>query len=225
MKKENFPIFNIIKENEIIKTWLCDSYHITKEMSLTEHGLKHAEFVSQRALEIAKKLNLDKRIQDLSLSSAYTHDVGNFLSRTYHHYFGSMLLFDILKEEINIKDLTIIMQAVANHDKEDMKLVHPVSAITIIADKSDVRRERVLEKDIKKIKEDIHDRVNYATIENKLSVNFSNKTITLKLKIDTNVCPIMEYFEIFTSRMNYCRLSAEYLGCHFSLIINNFKLL
>ncbi len=225
MKEELFPIFNSIKENEIIKTWLCNAYHITKEMSLTEHGLKHAEFVSQRALEIAKKLNLDKRIQDLSLSSAYTHDIGNFLSRTYHHYFGSMLLFDILKETVNIKDLTIIMQAVANHDKEDMKLVHPVSAITIIADKSDVRRERVLENDIKKIKEDIHDRVNYATIENKLSVDFSNKTITLKLKIDTNVCPIMEYFEIFTSRMNYCRLSAEYLGCHFSLIINNFKLL
>jgi uncharacterized protein len=225
MKQENFPMFNIIKENEIIKTWLCNSYHITKEMSLTEHGLKHAEFVSQRALEIAKKLNLDKRNQDLSLSAAYTHDIGNFLSRTYHHYFGSMLLFDILKDKINIKDLTIIMQAVANHDKEDMKLVHPVSAITIIADKSDVRRERVLEHDIKKIKEDIHDRVNYATIDNKLTIDFSNKTITLKLKIDTNVCPIMEYFEIFTARMNYCRLSAEYLGYHFSLIINNFKLL
>ncbi|MDD3808526.1 MAG: HD domain-containing protein [Candidatus Pacebacteria bacterium] len=192
---------------------------------MTEHGLKHAEFVSLRALEIAKKLNLDKRNQDLSLSAAYTHDIGNFLSRTYHHYFGSLLLFDILKDKINIKDLTIIMQAVANHDKEDMKLVHPVSAITIIADKSDVRRERVLENDMKKIKEDIHDRVNYATIDNKLTVDFSNKTITLKLKIDTNVCPIMEYFEIFTARMNYCRLSAEYLGYHFSLIINNFKLL
>ena len=225
MKQENFPIFNIIKENEIIKTWLCNAYHITKEMSLTEHGLKHAEFVSLRALEIAKKLNLDKRNQDLSLSAAYTHDIGNFLSRTYHHYFGSLLLFDILKDKINIKDLTIIMQAVANHDKEDMKLVHPVSAITIIADKSDVRRERVLEHDMKKIKEDIHDRVNYATIDNKLTVDFSNKTIILKLKIDTNVCPIMEYFEIFTVRMNYCRLSAEYLGYHFSLIINNFKLL
>jgi len=225
MKQENFPIFNIIKENEIIKTWLCNAYHITKEMSLTEHGLKHAEFVSLRALEIAKKLNLDKRNQDLSLSAAYTHDIGNFLSRTYHHYFGSLLLFDILKDKINIKDLTIIMQAVANHDKEDMKLVHPVSAITIIADKSDVRRERVLEHDMKKIKEDIHDRVNYATIDNKLTVDFSNKTITLKLKIDTSVCPIMEYFEIFTVRMNYCRLSAEYLGYHFSLIINNFKLL
>jgi len=194
-------------------------------MSLTEHGLKHAEFVSLRALDIAKGIGLNAKNQDLVLSASYTHDIGNFLSRTYHHYFGSMLLFDILREKIDIKDLTIIMQAIANHDKEDMKLVHPVAAITVIADKSDVRRERVLETDLKKIQEDIHDRVNYSTIENKLTVNSQKKTITLKLKIDTNVCPVMEYFEIFTSRMNYCRISAEYLGYHFSLIINDFKLL
>lgn len=194
-------------------------------MSLTEHGLKHAEFVSLRALDIAKGIGLNAKNQDLVLSASYTHDIGNFLSRTYHHYFGSMLLFDILREKIDIKDLTIIMQAIANHDKEDMKLVHPVAAITVIADKTDVRRERVLETDLKKIQEDIHDRVNYSTIENKLTVNSQKKTITLKLKIDTNVCPVMEYFEIFTSRMNYCRISAEYLGYHFSLIINDFKLL
>jgi hypothetical protein len=194
-------------------------------MSLTEHGLKHAEFVSNRALEIGQGIGFNLRNQDLVLSASYTHDIGNFLSRTYHHYFGSMLLFDIFKDKIDIKDLTIIMQAIANHDKEDMKLVHPVSAVVIIADKSDVRRERVLESDIEKIKTDIHDRVNYATIENKMIINSQKKTITLKLKIDTNVCPIMEYFEIFTSRMNYCRLSAEYLKYHFSLIINDFKLL
>jgi len=194
-------------------------------MSLTEHGLKHAEFVSSRALEIAKNINLNNKHQDLILAASYTHDVGNFLSRTYHHYLGSMFLFEIFKDKIDIQDLTIIMQAVANHDKEEMKLVHPVSAVVVIADKSDVRRERVLEKDIQKIQTDIHDRVNYATIENKLLINKDKKIITLKLKIDTKVCPIMEYFEIFTMRMNYCRLSAEYLGYHFSLIINDFKLL
>ena len=226
MKQENvYPIFEQIKSNDIISSWLRNAYFITKEMSLTEHGLKHAEFVSSRALEIAKGIGLNAKNQDLVLSASYTHDIGNFLSRTYHHYFGSMLLFDILREKIDIKDLTIIMQAVANHDKEDMKLVHPVAAITVIADKSDVHRERVLETDLEKIQEDIHDRVNYSTIENKLTINSQKKTITLKLKIDTNVCPVMEYFEIFTSRMNYCRISAEYLGYHFSLIINDFKLL
>lgn len=224
-EKNEFPIFNLIKENDIIGTWLRNSYFITKEMSLTEHGLKHAEFVSERALEIAKKIDLNNKNQDLVLTAAYTHDIGNFLSRTYHHYLGSMFLFEIFKDKVDIQDLTIIMQAVANHDKEEMKLVHPVSAIVVIADKSDVRRERVLEKDTEKIKTDIHDRVNYATIENQMIISADKKIITLKLKIDTKVCPIMEYFEIFTMRMNYCRLSAEYLGYHFSLIINDFKLL
>ena len=227
MKKETtiYPIFELIKNNEIISAWIRNSYFITKEMSLTEHGLKHAEFISTRSLEIAKAIGLNTKNQDLVLSASYCHDIGNFLSRTYHHYFGSILIFDIFKDKIDIKDLTIIMQAIANHDKEDMKLVHPVAAIVIIADKSDVRRERVLETDIKKIKTDIHDRVNYATIENKMTVDDKKKTITLKLKIDTQFCSIMEYFEIFTDRMNYCRLSAEYLGYHFGLIINDFKLL
>lgn len=223
--ENDFPIFTLVKQNEMVLTWLRDSYYITKKMSYTEHGLKHADFVSQRALEIAEAMGLSKHTQDLSMTASLCHDMGNFLSRTYHHYYGSLLFFDIFKGQIDIKDLTVLMQAIANHDKEDMKLVHPVSAITIIADKSDVRRERVLEKNIQKIKEDIHDRVNYATIENQLVVDKNKKTITLKLKIDTEFCEVMEYFEIFISRMNYCRLSAEYLGYNFSLVINNFKLL
>lgn len=222
---KNFPIFSLVKQNPIILNWLRDSYYITKKMSYTEHGLKHANFVSNRALEISSKIGLSIHIQDLCLTAALCHDVGNFLSRTYHHYYGSILFFNIFQNQIDIKDLTILMQAIANHDKEDMKLAHPVSAITIIADKSDVRRERVLEKNLEKIKTDIHDRVNYATIENILNVDSKKKNIILKLKIDTKICKVMEYFEIFTDRMNYCRLSAEYLGYNFSLVINDFKLL
>ncbi len=222
---KDFPIFTLVKQNPIVLTWLSNSYFITKKMSYTEHGRKHADFVAHRALKISEEMGLSKHLQDLCLTAALCHDVGNFLSRTYHHYYGSILFFNIFQNQIPIKDLTILMQAIANHDKEDMKLVHPVSAITIIVDKSDVRRDRVLEKDIIKIKEDIHDRVNYATIGNELMVNKNKKTITLKLKIDTKICKVMEYFEIFIDRMNYCRLSAEYLGYKFSLIINDFKLL
>ena len=166
-------------------------------MSYTEHGLKHADFVSQRALEIAEVMGLSKHTQDLSMTASLCHDMGNFLSRTYHHYYGSLLFFDIFKGQIDIKDLTVLMQAIANHDKEDMKLVRPVSAITIIADKSDVRRERVLEKNIQKIKEDIHDRVNYAVNDNDLSINQKTKEINLKLTIDTTWVDPLDYFQIF----------------------------
>jgi hypothetical protein len=117
------------------------------------------------------------------------------------------------------------MEAISNHDDEEMKFTNPVSAITVLADKSDVRRSRVITKKLDLIKRDIHDRVNYATEFSRLKIDKKNKNITLTLKIDSNFVPIMEYFEIFTHRMVYCRKAAKYLNFNFRLIINNFKLL
>lgn len=222
---QDLPIFTLVQKNPMIITWLKSSYFVTKEMAFTEHGFDHAEFVSKRALHIASHLGLSKHEQDLSVAASFCHDVGNFLSRTNHHYFGSILFFNIFQNEIDSKDLTILMQSIANHDKEDMKFTHPSAAITVIADKSDVRRDRVLEGDMQKIKESIHYRVNYATVKNKLLIDNKKKKITLELKIDKNYCEVMEYFEIFTGRMNYCRIAAKYLGYSFNLVINNFKLL
>ncbi len=222
---ENFPIFTQVKENPIVLSWLKKSYFVTKKMDFTEHGFNHAEFVAKRAKYISSSLGLSKYNQDLSMTGALCHDIGNFLSRTHHHYFGSILFFNIFQNKIKIEDLTILMQVIANHDKEGMKFTHPASAITVIADKSDVRRERVLENDLEKIKESIHYRVNYATVDNELLIDKKKKTITLKLKIDKKFCRVMEYFEIFMDRMNYCRIAAEYLGYDFKLVINDFKLL
>ena len=117
------------------------------------------------------------------------------------------------------------MQAISFHDRSEMILAHPVSAVTIIADKSDVRRSRVLERKMQKIRSDIHDRVNYATKKSRLKINRGRKNITLILKIDTNFVPVIEYFEIFTDRMVYCRKAANFLNYKFGLVINNFKLL
>ena len=119
------------------------------------------------------------------------------------------------------------MQAIANHDKkkEDMNFASPVSAVVVLADKSDVHRSRVTAEVIEEIKADIHDRVNYATKLSQLKIDKGKKRITLTLKIDTNFVPIMEYFEIFTKRMVFCRKAAEYLGYDFGLVINKFRLL
>ena len=97
--------------------------------------------------------------------------------------------------------------------------------MAVLADKSDVHRSRVTVKKMKKIKDDIHDRVNYATNQSFINADRKKKTITLTLKIDTKFVPVMEYFEIFTDRMVYCRQAAKYLGYKFHLIINRFKLL
>ena len=223
--KKNYPLFSEVKQNPIVLNWLKGSYFVTKKMDFTEHGFNHAEFVAKRAEYISSSIGLSRHNQDLSITASLCHDIGNFLSRTHHHYFGSILFFNIFQNTIDIKDLTILMQAIANHDKEEMKFTHPAQAITVIADKSDVRRQRVLESDLEKIKESIHYRVNYSTIENKLLVDKKKKTITLKLKVDKKFSKVMEYFEIFTERMNYCRVAAEYLGYKFNLVINDFKLL
>jgi hypothetical protein len=151
--------------------------------------------------------------------------MGNFLSRSNHNYFGALLFHQVFNNNFEPEEMAIIMQAIANHDKGDMTLTNKVSAITILADKSDVRRSRVITKNMEEIKSDIHDRVNYATKESKVEVDNKNKRIDLILKIDTNFVPIMEYFEIFTDRMVYCRIAAEFLGYNFGLVINDFKLL
>jgi len=117
------------------------------------------------------------------------------------------------------------MQAISNHDKFEMKFSNKISAVLVLADKSDVHKSRVKKKQTSQIQMDIHDRVNFATTETKIKFEKPQKTIKLILKINTSICPIMEYFEIFTARMTFCREAASYLGLKFTLIINNFKLL
>lgn len=191
----------------------------------TEHGLIHANLVAKRAKEIAKKIGLSLREQELCQIAGFCHDMGNFLSRTYHHYFGALLFHQIFQNEADERELALICQAISNHDKEEMKFSNPISAVLVLADKSDVRRSRVITKKFEEIKADIHDRVNFATTSSKIIVDRKRKKIILSLRIDTKFVPIMEYFEIFTKRMVYCRKAAQYLNYQFNLIINNFKLL
>ena len=213
--KKNPQILEFIKETEVALATLA----------FTEHGLDHATLVGDRARTIAKEIGLTKNDQEMAAIAAFCHDMGNFISRDYHHYFGALLFHQVFHNDFTPKELTLIMHAIANHDKEEMKFYHPIAAIVVLADKSDVHYSRVIVKDLNKIKKDIHDRVNFATKSSRLKIDKRKKRITLTLKIDTSFVPIMEYFEIFTKRMVYCRKAAEYLNYSFGLVINNFKLL
>jgi len=204
-------------------------------LGYTEHGLRHANLVSRRAQMMAKEIGLSKRGQEISAIAGFCHDMGNFLGRSRHHYWGALLFHQIFstkggftsggEENFSSKELSHIMQAIVNHDKYTMKLTNPISAIVVIADKSDVNRSRVRDLSKNELKTDIHDRVNYAATKSDLKVNRQKKQIILTIKIDRKYVPIMEYFEIFTERMTYCRQAADFLGYKFNLIINNFKLL
>jgi hypothetical protein len=62
--------------------------------------------------------------------------------------------------------------------------------------------------------------VNSAVTKNTLLVDSHDRRITLNLEIDTNQATVMEYFEIFLSRMVLCRKSAQLLGYRFQLTVN-----
>jgi len=214
-----------VKKNPSVLEFISKTELALEAIGYTEHGLKHSTLVAARARTVARELGFSKKDQELSAISGFCHDMGNFLGRKYHHYFAAMLFHQIFKDDFKPQEMTLILHALVCHDEGEMNFIHPVAAILVLADKSDVRRSRVTTKEIEKIKLDIHDRVNYAAVASKLGINRKNKIITLSLKIDTSFVPLIEYFEIFTRRMIYCRKAAEYLGYKFGLVINNFKLL
>lgn len=156
--------------------------------------------------------------------AGYLHDVGNVVSRQRHEQVGALIAQDILKsQDMAVDEVAVIMNAIGNHEEEYGWIVSEVSAALVIADKSDVHQTRVRNPDPAAF--DIHDRVNYAAKRSFLRVDEKKRLLTLEIDIDTEASTVMEYFEIFLSRMIMCRRAAEYLKCTFSLVINKTKLL
>ena len=213
-----------IKQDPRLNSFIDQTEKYLKALGYTDHGRRHLDIVSDRAKKIANKLGLNQHDQETAAIAAWCHDIGNFLGLTQHHYWGAMLFSQCYINQANPDDVTKITQAIVSHDKDDLKIVDKVTACVIIADKSDVHRLRVLNKNMKEIKADIHDRVNYAVTDNRLNIDKQKKTITLALKLDTKFTDIIDYFSIFVERMNYCQKAAAYLGYTFHLQINNTKL-
>ncbi|MDQ5970636.1 MAG: uncharacterized protein QG603_413 [Patescibacteria group bacterium] len=213
---------NEIKKDHRINAFIDQTDVYMKALGYTDHGRRHLNIVSERAQKIARHLKVSSQDQELAGIAGWCHDMGNFLGRTQHHYWGAMLFSQcFIHEEKNTLAVTKIMQAITSHDKDDLKIVDKITACLIIADKSDVHRTRVSIKDKKSIMADIHDRVNYAVTDNKLFVDDKKKTITLAIKLDTNFTDILDYFTIFVERMTYCQKAADFLNYEFKLKINN----
>ena len=122
-----------------------------------------------------------------------------------------------------LEDQMTVISAIGNHDESTGGAKDAVSAALILADKTDVRRNRVRPQDAKDF--DIHDRVNYAVTGTTLNVLEEKKTIALNLQIDESICTMYEYFDIFLERMLMSRSSAEMLQAKFSLVVNGNRIL
>ena len=203
-----------------------------KQFGYTEHSTRHIGIVSQRAGDILQKLNFDEHTVELARIAGYLHDIGNCINRVDHAHTGAILAYNILKDMgMPVEDRTEIMMSIGNHDEKTGTAISDISAALILADKSDVHRTRVREEN--KSRFDIHDRVNYAVKEanlvvvdaDKSKVHDYKKEVILKLEIDTEICPVIKYFEIFLDRMLMCKNAANYLGIWFHLEINGATLL
>lgn len=190
----------------------------------TEHSHRHISIVSQRAGNILETLGFPERTIELTKIAGYLHDIGNCVNRVDHAHSGAILAYNILKDMgMPVKERTEIMMAIGNHDENTGTAVSDISAALILADKSDVHRARVLKENLSTF--DIHDKVNYAVTDADLKIDSQERKIVLKLTIDTKICPVLDYFEIFMDRTMMSKYAAKYLNIWFELLINNTRLL
>lgn len=215
---------NDVKKNPLAQAFIDRGNDYLGKLGYTDHGTVHVNLVARLSKKIMEKLGFDERTAELASISGYLHDIGNVINRNGHSQSGALLALEILRNMgMDPDEIAIITAAIGNHDEGSGHPVNHVSAALILADKSHVHRNRVRNTDVATF--DIHDRVNYAVEDAALIINEEKKIISMKLSIDTQICPVMEYFEIFLSRMLLCRRAANFLGCEFELIINGVKLL
>ena len=193
-------------------------------LGFTDHSAAHCTMVAKRAAYILKKFGYSESDIEMVKIAGFMHDIGNAINRKNHAEYGALLANEILKKtDMKLEDRVMVVSAIGHHDESTGGAIDPVSAAIIIADKTDVRRRRVREK--KKASFDKHDRVNYAVTDTRLKINVEKKMITLNLQIDTKICTMYEYFEIFLGRMMMCKGAAEVLGAGFKLTVNGSKVL
>ena len=213
-----------IKENPEIDALIRGSQKQLNALGYTEHGHRHISIVSKRAGDILQKLGYPERTVELTRIAGYMHDIGNCINRVDHAHSGAILAYDILKDMgMPVDERTEIMMAIGNHDEKTGNAISDISAALILADKSDVHRDRVVNTNLSTF--DIHDRVNYAVTNAELDMNAEERKIILKLNIDTKICPVLDYFEIFMDRTMMSKYAAKFLKIWFELIINDTKLL
>lgn len=213
-----------IKKDEEIRVYITQADESLKALGFTEHSFAHVTKVAETAADLLEKLGYPQRTVELAKIAGYLHDIGNLVNRVDHSQSGAVMAFRLLdRMNFPAEEIATIVAAIGNHDEGTGVPVNEVAAALILADKSDVRRSRVRNK--KNLSMDIHDRVNYSVTECDLSLNEEKTSISLSLTVDTEVSPVMEYFEIFTRRMLMCRQAAQRLNLVFHLCINEQQLM
>lgn len=213
-----------IKENPEVQQLILSSQEELNALGYTEHSFRHIGIVSKRAGAVLEILGYDPERVELAKIAGFLHDIGNCVNRNDHAHSGAILAYQILKDMgMDTKHRTEIMMAIGNHDEKTGTSVSDISAALILADKSDVHRSRVMNTNLSTF--DKHDKVNYAVTDSNFTISKENRKVILDLTIDTNISPVLDYFEIFMDRTMMSKHAAKFLNIWFELIINDTKLL
>lgn len=214
-----------VKGSKVLKQYMISGNEYIGSIGAIEHNMEHAEYTSNLCRQILLNLGYSEREGELGAIAGYLHDTGNLVNRYGHGMSGAIIAFYILMElQMDPAEIAAIMGAIGNHEEHAKgQSVNHIAAALILADKSDVHRSRVRKREISAFTQ--RDRVNYAVTSSQLLVEAKAKKISLLMDIDTQVCSVMEYFEIFLTKMLMCRRAAQYLGCDFALVINDNRLL
>ena len=211
--------FEEIQANGNARVYITEADKALCALGYTEHSFPHVTKVANEAGAILATLGYSERDVELARIAGFLHDIGNLINREGHAQTGAVMAFRMLDHlDMPAEDVAVIVSAIGNHDEGAGHPVNSIAAALILADKADVRRSRVRNRDASTF--DIHDRVNFSVESSLLRINSEKTSITLFLDIDTSVSSIMDYFEIFLERMLMCRKAAEALGLTFSLVIN-----
>ncbi|MCI8361567.1 MAG: HD domain-containing protein [Clostridia bacterium] len=222
--EEHMITLEQVKKNEEVQELIEGAQRQMNAIGYTEHSFRHISIVSNRAGKILEALGYPKERIELVKIAGYLHDIGNCVNRVDHAHTGAVLAYQILKDMgMNTKDRTEIMMAIGNHDEQTGTAVNDISAALILADKSDAHRDRVVNTNMSTF--DKHDKVNYAVTNSEFKIDSKTRVATLDLTIDTEICPVLDYFEIFMDRTMMSKYAAKYLNIWFELIINGTKLL
>ena len=216
--------FEDVKNNNEVQELVAGAQKQMEAIGYTEHSIRHISIVSSRAARILEDLGYPKERIELAKIAGYLHDIGNCVNRVDHAHSGAILAYQILKDMgMPVKERAEIMMAIGNHDEQTGTAVSDISAALILADKSDVHRDRVVNQNMSTF--DKHDKVNYAVTNADFRINKETRVVTLDLTIDTNICPVLDYFEIFMDRTMMSKYAAKFLNIWFELVINGTKLL
>ena len=221
-KRMTVLTYEDVKDNAAIRTYIQRADESLTALGFTEHSFAHVTAVAEKAGYILETLGYPARTVELVKIAGFLHDIGNLVNRVDHSQSGAVMAFRLLDNlQCDPEEIATIVTAIGNHDEKSGAAVDPVSAAIILADKTDVRRNRVRNKI--KATFDKHDRVNYAAAASSLEINIEKKQITLNIELDEQICSIMDYFEIFLQRMLMCRRAAEILGLKFKVMANGHK--